>query len=149
MAEKENKSKGKASENTKPAKPVGPSLVAKERPDGTTTLAVKGGGRAGRIFLLNEKDELVQCLNGEAFKSAFNNEKVARSKRSMGDGKVQYMTSHVRFQLSGADEAARKVELEKVTSEVVMNYKEVAKLIQSGELKAAKAKTKVTIVSLL
>lgn len=148
LAEKA-KGKGNASETAKPAKVTGPQLVTKEKPDGTIIMAIKQGGRAARIFLLDEKDEMVKCLNGEGFKAAYNNDKVARSKRSLGDGKTQYMTSRVRFTLTATEEAPRAAELAKVSTEVVTNYKEVAKLLQSGELKTAKAKTKVTIVPLV
>jgi hypothetical protein len=150
MAEKvKGKGNDKGTENTRPAKVVGPQLLTKERPDGTISMAIKNGGRAARIFLLNEKDEMVKCLNGEGFKTAYNNEKVARSKRSMGDGKTEYMTSRVRFTATATEPEARAAELAKISGEVVANYKEVAKMVQSGELKIAKTKTKVTIVSLL
>jgi hypothetical protein len=134
MAKNDNKGKEMKPVKDKQDKQV--KWVVREQADGTAKLSIQNAGRAGKLFLCNKDASLVEVLNAESFKAAWQDKAVSKTGKTTGG---RFISAHVKVAGEQADE---------VKKDVFANLGGVVRLIQNGGLKGSGRKIKVEVIPL-
>lgn len=116
-----------------------PQLVVKGKRHNLVSLNIRNGGAAAKIFLLKSDGSFDSVVPANKYAEILKDEKVARSKRGLEKGMSGYLARGC---------VIKSDEKDKVVAEVSESFKELKKLIASGELKAATARVKTEIIPL-
>jgi hypothetical protein len=137
LAEKKVNSKktegvSEKSENKKP------SLKMRKKGD-AVVFSIRNGGRAGRIFLLNEDGTFDKVVEADKFIDTWNSESVARSKKGLGDKATQYLSTKCKVAPEQKTDVIQAIKAE---------FTGILKLVQDGKLKKA-SKAEIEIIPLV
>jgi len=123
-------------EVAKPKVSKEPKLVTREQADGTSVMSIQNAGRAAKMFLCEKDGKLVEVVDAEGFKAAWQNKDISKTGKSTGG---RFIAPRVKVAGEQADE---------VRQAVFANLGGVMKLLQTGGLKGVGRKIKVEVIPL-
>ena len=138
MSDKKASNNKKAEGAVKETANKTPAVKIREKA-GFANISIRNGGRAGRIFLLNEDGTFVGVVDADKFVETWNSESIARSKKGLGEGVTQFLSTKCKVAPEQKDE---------IVSAIKSEFKAIMKLVQDGLLKQS-GKAKVEIIPLI